>query len=140
VRDAVASPEISERTHAMSCRLLASLALATLAACASAQAPSNVTSAPPLQRFIIEREIPGASRMSPEQFREGAAKSNGVLRDLGPDIQWIQSFVAGDKVYCIYQAPSEDLIREHAARSGFPANRITPISATLDPTVATARR
>ena len=89
-----------------------------------------------MQRFLIEREIPGASKMSPEELRNGAAKSNAVLRELGPDIQWVHSYVAGDKVYCVYQAPSEALIREHAAKSGFPANKITPIAVILDPTTA----
>lgn len=88
------------------------------------------------QRFLIERDMPGASKTSPEEFRSGAAKSNAVLRELGPDIQWVHSYVAGDKVYCVYQAPSEALIREHAARSGFPATKITPITAVLDPTTA----
>jgi hypothetical protein len=88
------------------------------------------------QRFIIEREIPGASRMTAEQLSAAAQKSNGVLRKLGPDIQWVQSFVAGDKIYCVYNAPSEALIREHAEKSGFPANRITPVAAVIDPTTA----
>jgi len=88
------------------------------------------------QRFLIERDMPGASKTSAEEFRNGAAKSNAVLRDLGPDIQWVHSYVAGDKVYCVYQATSEALIREHAAKSGFPATKITPIAAVLDPTTA----
>ncbi len=92
------------------------------------------------QRFIIEREIPGAAQMTPEQLRDAAQKSNRVLRDLGPDIQWVQSFVAGDKIYCVYNAPSEALIRSHAERSGFPANRITAVSAVIDPTTAQSRR
>jgi hypothetical protein len=104
---------------------------------------SLLLAAPPVwaqtpQRFLIERDMPGASKTSIEEFRSGAAKSNAVLRDLGPDIQWIHSYVAGDKVYCVYQATSEALIREHAAKSGFPATRITPITTMLDPT--TARR
>lgn len=88
------------------------------------------------QRFLIERVMPGASKTPPAEFRIGAAKSNAVLRDLGPDIQWVHSYVAGDKVYCVYQATSESLIREHARRSGFPADKITPIVAVLDPTTA----
>lgn len=92
------------------------------------------------QRFIVEREIPGASRMTAEQLAGAAQKSNGVLRNLGPDIQWVQSYVAGDKIYCVYQAPSEALIREHAEKSGFPANRITPVAAVIDPTTAQAKR
>ncbi len=117
----------------MSTRLILSLALATAAAAAQAQAPA-------MQRYLIEREIPGASKMTAEELRGGAAKSNAVLRELGPDIQWVQSYVAGDKVYCIYQAPSEALIREHAAKSGFPANRITPIATVIDPTTANRGR
>jgi hypothetical protein len=74
--------------------------------------------------------------MTPAQLRDAAQKSNSVLRDLGPDIQWVQSYVAGDKIYCVYNAPSEALIREHAAKSGFPANRITPVAAVIDPTTA----
>ncbi|MES2959221.1 MAG: DUF4242 domain-containing protein [Pseudomonadota bacterium] len=93
-----------------------------------------------MQRYLVEREIPGASKMSMEELRGGAAKSNAVLREPGPDIQWVHSYVAGDKVYCVYQAPSETLIREHAAKSGFPANRITPIASVIDPTIATRPR
>ena len=92
------------------------------------------------QRFIIERDIPGASKMTPEQLRDAARTSNKVLHDMGPDIQWVQSFVAGDKIYCVYNAPSESLIREHAQRSGFPANRIAPVAAVIDPTTAGAGR
>lgn len=92
------------------------------------------------QRFVIERDIPGASQMTPDQLRDAAKKSNSVLRDLGPDIQWVQSYVAGDKIYCVYNAPSEALIREHAAKSGFPANRITPVAAVIDPTTAQGSR
>ena len=92
------------------------------------------------QRFIIERDIPGASKMTGEQLRDAARTSNKVLHDMGPDIQWVQSYVAGDKIYCVYNAPSESLIREHAQRSGFPANRITPVAAVIDPTTANAAR
>jgi Protein of unknown function (DUF4242) len=90
------------------------------------------------QRFVIERDIPGASKMTTEQLRAAAKKSNAVLRDLGPDIQWVQSYVAGDKIYCVYNAPSEAWIRSHAEKSGFPANKITPVSAVIDPTTAQA--
>ena len=92
------------------------------------------------QRFIIERDIPGASKMTPEQLRDAARTSNKVLHEMGPDIQWVQSYVAGDKIYCVYNAPSEALIREHAQRSGFPANRITPVAAIIDPTTANGPR
>ncbi len=113
------------------------VALALVTAPAWSQQPQQ-TPAP--QRFLIERDMPGASKTSAEEFRNGAAKSNAVLRDLGPDIQWVHSYVAGDKVYCVYQATSESLIREHAAKSGFPATRITPITAVLDPTTANRGR
>ena len=85
------------------------------------------------QRFLIERDIPGASKMSAEQLRGAAQVSNKALRSLGTDIQWVHSYVAGDKIYCVYNAPSEALIREHAQKSGFPANRITPVAAVIDP-------
>jgi hypothetical protein len=92
------------------------------------------------QRFVIERDIPGASKMTPDQLRAAAQKSNAALRDLGPEIQWVQSYVAGDKIYCVYNAPSEQWIRQHAEKSGFPANRITPVSAVIDPTTAVPPR
>jgi hypothetical protein len=121
----------------MNTRLILTLALAAAATAAQAQAPAP---APAMQRYLIEREMPGASKMTAEELRGGAAKSNAVLRELGPDIQWVQSYVAGDKVYCVYQAPSEALIREHAAKSGFPAHRITPIATVIDPTTASRLR
>lgn len=108
--------------------LFASLLLAAAGACAQ--------SAPPLQQFLIEREIKGAGAMTPAQLRDASQKSNNVLRGLGPDIQWVHSYVAGDKIYCVYNAPSEALIRSHAEQSGFPANRITKVSAVIDPTSA----
>ena len=92
------------------------------------------------QRFLIERDIPGASKMTAEQLRDAARQSNKVLHDMGPDIQWVQSYVAGDKIYCVYNAPNESLIREHAQKSGFPANRITPVVAVIDPTTANDKR
>ena len=90
-----------------------------------------------MPQFVIEREIPGAGKMSAEQLRDASAHSNGVLKNLGPKIEWVHSYVAGDKIYCIYNAPSEDLIRQHAQQSGFPANRITPVSAVINPSTAT---
>ena len=91
---------------------------------------------PPMQRYVIEREIPGAGQMTAEQLRDAAAKSNRVLQELGPDIQWVQSYVTGDKLYCVYNARSESLIRQHAERSGFPANSILKVEAVIDPTTA----
>lgn len=117
---------------------LVTLALLAAMHTATAQAPA-APAAPAMQRYLIEREIPGASKMTEDEKWASAAKSNAVLRELGPDIQWVHSYVAGDKVYCVYQAPSEALIREHAAKSGFPATKITPIAAMLDPTTAGRR-
>ena len=93
-----------------------------------------------MQRFIIERDLPGAGKLTLDDHRGGAANSNRVLREMGPDNQWVHSYVAGDKVYCIYNATSDALIREHAARSGFPANKITPVSMVVDPTTASPAR
>lgn len=92
------------------------------------------------QRFVIERDIPGASKMSPQQLRDASRSSNAVLKELGSDIQWVHSYVAGDKIYCVYQATDEKLIREHARRTGLPANRITPVSTVIDPTTANDKK
>lgn len=91
-----------------------------------------------MPKFVIERDIGGVGGTPAEGMRRNAKKSNDVLRELGPKIQWVQSFVTGDKVYCVYIAPSEELIREHAQRTGFPANRIEEIKTTIDPTTAEA--
>jgi hypothetical protein len=101
----------------------------------------NAAAAPrAMQRYVIERDMPGAGKLTLDDHRTGAATSNRVLRELGPDIQWVHSYVAGDKVYCVYNATSEALIREHAARSGFPASRITAVSMVVDPTTAAPAR
>jgi hypothetical protein len=81
------------------------------------------------QQYVIEREMPGVSKLSPEQLREASQ----LLRELGPDIQWVHSYVAGDKIYCVYNATSEAVVRAHAERAGFPANRITPVAAVISP-------
>jgi hypothetical protein len=86
-----------------------------------------------LNRYVIEREIPGAASMSPAQLREASQRSNAVLDALGPQIRWVHSHVAGDKIYCVYDAASEGVIREHAEKAGLPANRITPVATTIDP-------
>ncbi len=91
-----------------------------------------------MPQYLIEREIPGAGDMSGEQLRDASKHSNGVLAELGPDIEWVHSYVAGDKIYCVYNAPSEQLIRSHADKSGFPANRITPVSAVISPATASS--
>ena len=87
-----------------------------------------------MRRFIIEREIPAIGSADREALRAAAKKSNSVLAELAPDIQWIESYVAGDKTFCVYLAKSEELIHEHARRSGFPANKITEIRKMIDPT------
>ena len=92
-----------------------------------------------MTQYLIEREIAGAGDMSGEALRDASSKSNAVLEQMGPDIRWVHSYVAGDKIYCVYDAPNEQRIREHAEKSGFPANRITPISAVIDPTTANGR-
>ena len=89
-----------------------------------------------MPQYLIEREIPGAGDMSSDQLRDASAHSNAVLANLGPDIRWVHSYVAGDKIYCVYEAPSETLIKAHAEQSGFPANRITPVSAVISPATA----
>jgi hypothetical protein len=89
-----------------------------------------------MPKYIIERQIPDAGKLSAEQLKAISQKSREVLCALGTDIQWVHSYVAGDKIYCVYIAPSEELIMEHAKRGGFPANRITKISAIIEPMTA----
>lgn len=89
-----------------------------------------------MTQFLIEREIADAGSMSAEALRDASKHSNAVLADMSPEIEWVQSYVAGDKIYCVYNAPSEQLIREHAEKSGFPANKITPVTAVIDPSTA----
>jgi hypothetical protein len=89
-----------------------------------------------MPQFVIEREIPGAGNMTPAEFHEAAERSVKVLRELGPQIQWVHSYVTDNKVYCVYLAPDEAIIREHAKRSGFPASRVSAVRRLLDPTTA----
>ena len=91
-----------------------------------------------LRRFIIEREIPAVGTLDRAQLRDASAKSNGVLRELGPDIQWVQSYVTDDKIFCVYLATDEAMIRKHAEMSGFPASKITEVKKTIDPTTERA--
>lgn len=91
-----------------------------------------------MRKFIIERAIPEVGSLERDQLRDAAAKSNSVLRQLGPDIQWIESYVANDKTFCVYLAENEDIIRQHAEISGFPATKITEVRKTIDPTTAAA--
>jgi hypothetical protein len=89
-----------------------------------------------MPKFLIEREIPGAAGMSQQQLQAISEKSCSVLRNLGPEIQWVHSYVTGDKIYCVYVAPNEQMVREHARLGGFPANRISEIKSIIDPTTA----
>lgn len=89
-----------------------------------------------MPKYVIEREIAGAGNLSGAELQGVSQTSCDVLRELGPEIQWVQSYVTGDKIYCVYIAPSEDLIREHAARGGFPANKISEVKTIIDPTTA----
>jgi hypothetical protein len=89
-----------------------------------------------MPRYVIERDIPGAGDFSPADLRGIARKSCAVLVDMGPTIQWVQSYVTADRIYCVYIAPSEELVREHACRGGFPANRISRVESVIDPTTA----
>jgi Nickel responsive protein SCO4226-like len=87
-------------------------------------------------KYLIEREIPGAGKLSPAELRGISQKSCSVLNQLGPQIQWIHSYVTGDKIYCVYRAPNEEMVREHARQGGFPANRISEITTVIDPSTA----
>jgi len=89
-----------------------------------------------MPKYMIEREIPGAGNLSPEQLNAISQKSCGVLREMGPQIQWVQSYVTDDKVYCVYIAPNEEAVRQHAEMGGFPANRISQVRTVIDPTTA----
>ena len=89
-----------------------------------------------MPKFVIEREIPGAGNMSDAELREVSRKSVGVLKEMGPEIQWLHSYVTGDKVYCVYLAPDDATIREHAKRVGIPANRISAVRNLIDPSTA----
>jgi hypothetical protein len=92
-----------------------------------------------MPKYVIERELPGAGKLSPQELQGISQTSCGVLRELGPDIQWVQSYVTADKIYCVYNAPNEAIIREHAQKGGFPANRISEVTSIIDPTTAEAR-
>jgi len=91
-----------------------------------------------MPKYVIERELPGAGKLTREQLREVAQKSNGILQTLGPKIQWVETYVSDDKLYCVYNAPSPKLIEEHAKCGGFPANRISQVRSIMDPTTAEA--
>ena len=89
-----------------------------------------------MPKYVIEREIPGAGNLSADELKAISQKSCGVLQNLGPQIQWVQSFVTGDKIYCVYIAPNEAMVREHAKQGGFPANRVSEVKNVIDPTTS----
>lgn len=89
-----------------------------------------------MPKYVIEREIPGAGQLSPEQLQGISQKSCGVLQGMGPQIQWVESFVTADKIYCVYIAPNEEMVREHARQGGFPANRVSAVTSIIGPTTA----
>jgi hypothetical protein len=91
-----------------------------------------------MPKYVVEREIPGAGKLSASEFQGIAQKSCNVLRNLGPEIQWVESYVSDDKVYCVYIAPNPEMIREHARQGGFPANQISEVKRMIDPTTAEA--
>ena len=92
-----------------------------------------------MPKYVIGREIPGAGKLTADELRAASQKSCGVLRNLGPQIQWLESYVTDDKLYCVYIAPNEQMVREHAAQGGFPANRISEVKRVIDPTTAEER-
>jgi hypothetical protein len=89
-----------------------------------------------MPKYVIEREIPGAGKFSAEQLKGISQASCGVLSSMGPRIQWVHSYVTADKIYCIYNAPNEEMVREHAAKGGFPANAVSVVSSIIDPVTA----
>jgi hypothetical protein len=86
-----------------------------------------------MPKYVIEREIPGAGKLSPQELQGISQKSCGVLEKMGPRIQWLHSYVVDDKIYCVYIAPNEQMVREHARQGGFPANKISEVKAIIDP-------
>jgi hypothetical protein len=97
---------------------------------------SKTSKSTTMKTYLIERDIPGAGNLTPDQLKSISQKSCSVLKEMGPQIQWIQSYVTGNKIYCVYKAENEDLIREHAKKGGFPANVITEISTEISPATA----
>ena len=89
-----------------------------------------------MPKYLIEREIPGAGQLTPDQLQGVSQKSCSVLKSLGPQIQWVQSYVTDNKIYCVYIAPDEEMVREHAKQGGFPANSVSEIKTIIDPTTA----
>ena len=89
-----------------------------------------------MPKFLIEREVPGAGQLTPLELQSLARRSVGVLRQLGPDIHWVESYITGNNLYCVYVAPDEEMVREHGRLGGFPVNRVTQVNMIIDPTTA----
>jgi len=98
--------------------------------------PSKQKRRTPMPKYVIERELSGAGKLSAQELQGISQKSCGVLNEMGPQIQWVQSYVTDDKIYCVYIAPNEETVREHAQKGGFPANRISEVKSVIDPTTA----
>jgi len=116
--------------------LTAMLFFTTIAAMAQTTQDNKSKSDSKMKTYLIERDIPDAGKLTPEQLKAISQKSCSVLTEMGPKIEWIQSYVTGDKIFCVYKAESEDLIREHAKKGGFPANTITEIGTIISPATA----
>jgi hypothetical protein len=114
------------------------LLVSLLGVVTTASALANPTSAPAAGRdmYLIERTIPGAGKLTPEQLKGISQTSCGVLKEMGPEIQWVQSYVTGDKIYCVYLAANEELVREHARRGGFPADAVNKVATIISPKTA----
>jgi Nickel responsive protein SCO4226-like len=115
--------------------LLAALCMVAVSTSAYAEGPAKKHhgAKPVMHTYVIERTIPGAGSFSKEKLHDISAKSNGIIKDMGPDIQWVQSYVTGDKIYCIYRATDPELIREHAKKGGFPADSINEVDTMISP-------
>lgn len=117
--------------------LFATLLFTAFVSKAQTGTDNSKTSKPAVMKmYLIERDIPEAGKLTPEQLKAISQKSCGVLKEMGPKIEWVQSYVTGDKIFCVYRAENEELIREHAKKGGFPANVITEISGTISPATA----
>ncbi len=97
---------------------------------------AEVTEESAMPKYVIERDIPGVGKLSSQELKAISQTSCGVLSKMGPQIQWLQSYVTGDKIYCVYIAPNEEMVREHAQQGGFPANRVSEVASVIDPTTA----
>jgi hypothetical protein len=117
--------------------LLTSLTVTALAfSGARAQTPASATSPKTMKTYVIERNIPGAGAFSPEKLKDISKTSCSVLSSMGPSIQWVQSYVTGDKIFCVYKAENEELLREHASKGGFPITNIYEVSSIISPATA----